>query len=143
MMAGCCMHEHEFWLGKAASDLKSAKILSADADTADNAIYHTQQCAEKALKGYLVFRKQAVTKTHDLEILLKLCIGFDNEFFALKAEASFLKPYGIIFRYPDSRFFPGHEEVLEAIKKSKKVFNFVKDKIGYQGEINLNAFQNK
>jgi HEPN domain-containing protein len=141
-MAGYCMQEHEFWLGKAASDLKSAKTLSNDEDTADNAIYHTQQCAEKALKGYLVFKKQPILKTHDLELLLKLCINFDNEFFALREEAAFLKPYGIIFRYPDSRFFPKQQEVFDAIKKAKKVFNFVKDKIGYQGEINLRIFQN-
>lgn len=137
------MHEHEFWLGKAASDLKSAKMLSTNDETADNAIYHTQQCAEKALKGYLVFKKQPILKTHDLEILLKLCISFDVDFFGLKAESTFLKPYGVLFRYPDSRFFPGLQEVLEAIKKAERVFNFVKDKIGHQGEINLKVFQNK
>lgn len=70
------MHEHEFWLGKAASDLKSARMLSADDDTADNALYHTQQCAEKAIKGYLVFRNQPVLKTHDLEILIKFMYYF-------------------------------------------------------------------
>ena len=41
------------WLAKAASDLISSKKLSKDDDdTLDTAVYHTQQCAEKALKAY-------------------------------------------------------------------------------------------
>ena len=37
----------------------------------DVAIYHCQQAAEKALKGYLAFWDQQPAKTHDLGLLLE------------------------------------------------------------------------
>ena len=37
----------------------------------DIAIYHCQQAAEKALKGYLVHRDKRVEKTHDVGLLLE------------------------------------------------------------------------
>lgn len=46
------MEIHEEWLFKANSDLESAKVLLKN-NLLDTAIYHTQQSAEKALKGYL------------------------------------------------------------------------------------------
>ena len=57
---------HEDWLLKAERDLDTAKVLLENAFH-DTAIYHTQQCAEKALKGYCVYRLQPLIKTHDLE----------------------------------------------------------------------------
>ena len=45
---------HEDWLLKAERDLDTAKVLLENAFH-DTAIYHTQQCAEKALKGYCVY----------------------------------------------------------------------------------------
>ena len=45
------------WLTKAASDLKSARVLgSVDDAPLDTAIYHCQQTAEKAVKAFLVPR---------------------------------------------------------------------------------------
>ena len=47
------MKPYESWLIKAYHDLISAKKLAQDEEPVlDTAIYHTQQCAEKALKGY-------------------------------------------------------------------------------------------
>lgn len=43
------------WLLKAQRDLASAKRLAdGDAPLLDTAIYHCQQAAEKAIKGFLV-----------------------------------------------------------------------------------------
>jgi HEPN domain-containing protein len=56
------------WLIKAHSDLRSARALVALPEPAtDTAIYHCQQAAEKALKGYLAFRDQPLERTHVLE----------------------------------------------------------------------------
>jgi HEPN domain-containing protein len=42
------------WLVKAKHDLQTARIVSATPDgPLDTAIYHCQQAAEKALKGWL------------------------------------------------------------------------------------------
>ena len=47
------------WLTKAQHDLASARVLAASAEPLlDTAIYHCQQAAEKAVKGFLAFRDQ-------------------------------------------------------------------------------------
>jgi HEPN domain-containing protein len=46
------------WLAKAQSDLRSARARAALPEHAtDTAVYHCQQAAEKAIKGYLAFRE--------------------------------------------------------------------------------------
>lgn len=121
---------HDAWLEKALSDLRSAKKLSKDDDeTLDTAAYHTQQCAEKSLKAYLSFKKQAIPRTHDLEKLLELCVHHDVSFKLLLSDALDLLPYATYTRYPDDRFCIDREEVAESIKKASSLFNFVKSKI--------------
>ncbi len=73
------------WLTKAHSDLRSARALAALPDPAtDTAIYHCQQAAEKALKGYLAFRDQPLQRTHDLERLLELAAVLEPDFATLE-----------------------------------------------------------
>ncbi|MEK7329019.1 MAG: HEPN domain-containing protein, partial [Chloroflexota bacterium] len=53
------------WLIKAQHDLATARKLSDGPDPyLDTAIYHCQQAAEKAVKGFLVFRDQRFEKVH-------------------------------------------------------------------------------
>ena len=118
----------ENWLSKASGDLRVSKILLRE-ELLDTAIYHTQQCAEKALKGYLVYHKQAIKKTHDLTNLLEDCINKDSYFYVLEKEAASLNPYATAFRYSDDFMDPEKEEVVDAIEKAKKILNFVKKKI--------------
>ncbi len=124
------MLNHETWLAKSLGDLKSAiKLSKDDNETLDTASYHTQQCAEKALKAYLVYKKQNIPKTHDLERLLLLCSQHDSSFKKLLSDALDLLPYAIYSRYPDDRFYIDREEVLDAIKKATFILNFVRNKI--------------
>lgn len=124
------MKSYEAWLVKAEHDLASAQRLSeGDAPILDTAIYHTQQCAEKALKAYLSFMKRPVEKTHDVEHLVGLCADLDESFNNLLYDAKVLTPYDTAFRYPDFDMEPEKEDVLEAIEKATKVFAFVKDRI--------------
>lgn len=125
------MHNHEAWLIKAQSDLISSKKLFSDTDdrTLDGAVYHTQQCAEKALKAFLVFKQQPIFKTHDLERLIELCSAIDTTFKDLLSAAAILNPYATEFRYPDDLLFPEREEVEEAIKYAESILSFVQKKI--------------
>lgn len=115
------MPGHKDWLHKAASDLKAAKLLLVDDDTLPNAAYNTHQCAEKGLKGYLVFNHRQVHRTHDLELLLKLCAEIHPEFIMLKEDVKFLNPYVTDSRYPDDRFSIDKEEADMAEKKAARV----------------------
>lgn len=118
------------WLIKASGNLKAAKKLIKDDDeTLDLAAYATQQSAEKALKAYLIFKQQPVTKTHDLERLLALCIAHDATFACLRESAEFLSPYATYTRYPDDRFYIDRDEANQAIKHSEMILGFVRKKI--------------
>ncbi len=57
------------WLVRAEQDLKYARlVLPNHSDLFEVALYHCQQCAEKSLKGYLVYlttfdlRKHIISK---------------------------------------------------------------------------------
>lgn len=112
------MPNHEAWLNKSLSDLRSSKKLAKDDDdTLDTAAYHTQQSAEKALKAYLSFKNLPIPRTHDLQKLLELCYQSDSSFKELLSDALDLIPYAVYSRYPDDRFHIDRTEVQESIKK--------------------------
>ena len=118
---------YEEWLLKAQRDLDTAKALLEKAYH-DTAIYHTQQCAEKALKGYCVYRFQPLIKTHDLEKILNICISLESSFQQLDILAISLNGLDVRFRYPDVEFEPEADEVADAIGWSEQIFDFVKTK---------------
>ena len=124
------MKSYEAWLVKAEHDLASARRLSeGDNPILDTAIYHTQQCAEKALKAYLSFMKQPIEKTHDVGLLVELCAAIDESFNRLLNDAKILTPYDTAFRYPDIDMNPDKDDVAEAIEKASKIIAFVKQMI--------------
>jgi HEPN domain-containing protein len=133
---------YEAWLLKAESDLRFAEVgLRQDEPITDGAIYHTQQCAEKALKGFLAFHQSNIKKTHNLIKLIDMCAIIDASFESLLSDARDLMPFGTEFRYPDdfvpiddpSQLFPDVEEVEEAIIKAKHILDFVRSKIKDSG----------
>ena len=116
------------WLQKAENDLDSAKVL-VNNDIFDTAIYHTQQAAEKALKGFLVYKTNSIKRTHDLEVLIDICGEQDKEFYDLVELAEELSPYAVEFRYPAQIPEPEKKDVLEAIEKAAKILELVKRKL--------------
>lgn len=121
------MKPYEAWLVKAEHDLGSArKLIEGDMPFPDTAIYHAQQCAEKALKAYLSYKQQPIQKTHNLSLLIELCSKIDESFMELLSDANELVPYGIAFRYPDIDMEPDKEEVIAAIAKAERILGFTK-----------------
>ena len=129
---------HDAWIIKAKSDLSSAEILIRhDNPATDTAIFHTQQCAEKALKGFLAFKRSKIRKIHNLGELVDQCVVIDATFDALLSDANALTPKETEFRYFDnldeiddlSQLFPTVDEVESAIAKAKRILHFVKAKI--------------
>ncbi|SFV52906.1 hypothetical protein MNB_SV-12-1353 [hydrothermal vent metagenome] len=127
------MTNYEAWIYKAKNDLKSAlKLLDGDDPIMDTAIYHTQQCAEKALKGYLAFQKQPLKKSHDIELLVEICSKIDIEFEKLYEYSENLTPYATAFRYPDIYLEPDYDEVYEAIGMAREILEFVEKKFNWK-----------
>ena len=94
------------------------------------ALFHIQQCAEKALKAYMVFKKNSFTKTHDLGRLVDICMEMDENFETLRFFAAVLTPYETAGRYPSSDFVRLEiKEIEEIIKQSEFILNFVMNRI--------------
>ena len=116
------------WMMKAASDLRSAKILgSAEDAVLDMAIYHCQQTAEKAVKAFLLHRGVTPEKTHDIRRLTLEAATHEARFNELITFAAELTPYAWEFRYPDDLVdtYPTREEFDEAMRQAQAVYDFV------------------
>jgi len=116
------------WLTKAASDLRSARVLgSADDAPLDTAIYHCQQTAEKAVKAFLVSREISPEKTHDIRKLTLEATVHEPRFNEVMDMAVSLTPYAWEFRYPDdlAETYPTREEFDEALQHAQTICDFV------------------
>jgi len=118
------MRAHEHWHVIALEDLDSAKHLFLRSFI--TTLFHVQQCAEKALKSYLVLKNGSVKKTHDLVRLIDMCMEVDKSFEVIRPLAVELTPYETAGRYPDNSFKkPSQERVCNLIEQSEYIFDFV------------------
>ena len=116
------LHQVGQWVEKAEHDLTTAEYMLTllEGCPFDTVCFHAQQCAEKYLKGYLVFRSVDFPKTHDLVILLNLTGGPA----VLKIDLLDVEPLN---RYPVESRYPGEwesftrEEAEEAVKLARKI----------------------
>jgi len=113
------------WIIKAEHDLLSAKTLF-EVGLYDTAMFHTQQCAEKSLKGFLAFHSKPIQKIHNLVVLNEQCKQIELSFGQLQSAVLFLNNRDTGFRYPSEELNPTHEEITQAISFTENVFSFVK-----------------
>ncbi len=123
------------WLKKAENDLKVVQYLVDIEDSPlDIICFHCQQAVEKYLKAYLTWINIRITKTHDLESILNLCISADEDFKALdKDKISELTLYAVTVRYPEEYLEPSFEETKEFLKIALEVKDFVVKKLNEEG----------
>jgi len=127
-MADLQLTKARAWLQTAQSDLESAQLLGSSADPKrDTAVYHCQQAAEKAIKGFLVARGQAFERVHDVERLVALAARLEGGFSQLAVSAAELTPLATAYRYPDETGFlrPTADEFDEALEHAQAIYDFV------------------
>ena len=120
---------HE-WLKYSQNDLISAKHLFNNLypKQTEVACYLSQQSAEKALKGYLIFKDIEPPKTHNLIELCQICINFDNSFSEILNECADLTPYGVAVRYLNELAIDDFIAKL-ATEKAQSIYDFCTGKI--------------
>jgi HEPN domain-containing protein len=120
---------HE-WLRYSGNDLISARHLYEDLypKQTEVACYLSQQCAEKALKGYIFFRDIEPPKTHNLIELCQICMKQDNMFSQIMDACADLTPYGVAVRYPNELSIDD-AIAKSAIDKAQVIFDFCTGKI--------------
>jgi HEPN domain-containing protein len=118
------------WMRHAENDVISARILfeySWPRQT-EIAAWHSQQCAEKALKAFLISRDIEPPKIHDLLRLLVLCRNIENDFSMLKSLCKRLTPFGSEIRYPNE--LAADEAIAEAaMEDAQRIYDFCAVKI--------------
>ena len=109
------------WIQIAEDDFYSAQILNQAVRKPFEIIcYHCAQAVEKYLKGYLTFNEIVPEKTHNLLLLLDLCIGKDIIFEKIRTECSLLNKFTNEIRYPH-RIEIKEEDVIYSIDSADRI----------------------
>lgn len=124
------LQEARDWLVGAERDLLIAERALAEPPVlAEQAAYHAQQAAEKALKGFLAAHDTPIPKSHHLEYLVSLCEPFDSSMTRFLPIARTLSPYATLFRYPGGPLEPEQEDAREAIRLATDQHQYVQGSI--------------
>ncbi|RKX57596.1 MAG: DNA-binding protein [Thermodesulfobacteriota bacterium] len=121
--------EAKRWIEFAGEDLKIAELALKE-KLYNQACFHSQQCVEKILKGFIIFKGKIYPKTHKLvDIISKIGKSpFDN----LKDEIVLLDRFYILTRYPNAlpgtlpEGLPSEKDAIESLEIAKRVFEIAK-----------------
>ena len=114
------------WLEKARRDLRGARKLIEEPDYLfDLAMFHCQQAAEKALKGFLVCHNIRFAKTHDIGALLDLAAQVDGSLQEFLPDARSLTRYSTDIRYPKGMREPEPIDFREAFSLAERIYQRV------------------
>lgn len=117
------------WIDKAEGDYRVASAQWQSAEPVWDAIcFHAEQCAEKYLKAWLVEHDLGFPKTHDLEVLARLCIPSLGEVAGLMDGLAFLTSSAVEVRYPG--MFARRDDAQKCLDASQDVRNLVQAKLG-------------
>jgi HEPN domain-containing protein len=109
------------WLAHARSDLVSARTLHGNPDVLpEQADFHAQQAAEKAVKAVLLARNVEFPYTHDLENLVDEATSHGMAIPAEVARAKELTRYAVETRYPNPEEIT-ESDVADAIRIAEAV----------------------
>jgi HEPN domain-containing protein len=119
----------EEWEHYALEDEEIIKITLQEDGPPNQICLHVQQMAEKYLKGFLAFHKNAPFKTHQLDQLILECAKHDDAFLELKKDAVNLNDFYIEARYPGDipEFYL--QDAQEGYAAAKKIKDFVISKV--------------
>ena len=122
------------WVRYADEDLRLARhALTLSSGSPHRLIaYHAQQCAEKYLKGYLVWNGVDFPYTHNIARLLELCAPAKPWVDTL-SEAEELTPFAITTRYPGDSEEVSRPEALRAIDVAARVREVVRAALATEG----------
>jgi HEPN domain-containing protein len=118
------------WISKAEADYHSAwrDYRARKFPNYDGAGFHSQQCVEKYLKGFLIHCGQPSAWGHDLLAIVEKCVPF---FPALELEKPFLAlltKFAVRYRYPGDSATKA--EAHTAIRAMERLRQLLRDRLG-------------
>lgn len=123
------------WLQKAEEDYAALNKLSGNPEDflffKSTIGFHCQQAIEKYLKAFLVSKSYEFPRTHDLEVLQRMCKN--NDFFELdNIRLDGLTDFAVNNRYPDDFEEPTLDEMRNYIQLVGEIKSLVQSKIKFQ-----------
>ena len=120
------------WLFHANLDFLAAKNLINDERCYNSVAFHCQQCIEKALKGYLLFKKHKLFDGHNLTWLCKQAAVCDQHFQQWIARSSMLNRFYIETRYPaDLPFDIDTDTIDDLMAATSDMLEFITEQIRF------------
>jgi HEPN domain-containing protein len=113
-------------MAKAALDLRAARFeFTAQPPLTADIVFHCQQLAEKALKGFLAWHDVPFRKTHNLVEIGQQCAAIAPSIASLMQRAAYLTEYAWRFRYPSDLEEPPVAEAEEALLVAIEVYEAI------------------
>jgi len=89
------------WLEKADQDFEFALVnLQEKRPFYAQICFHFHQATEKYLKAYIIARELEFLKTHDLSMLLRICLSKDPSFEQSREASEYLNAFYVETLYP-------------------------------------------
>jgi HEPN domain-containing protein len=132
-------NSHKFltWVEFANEDLRIAELAFKLSSNVPYRIiaFHSQQCAEKFLKAFMVYHKIDFPYTHNISTLIELLIPVVDLNKKL-LQAKELSKYAVAVRYPTDYLKISRSEALRTVRIAKRVKIIITDLLIREG-INL------
>jgi HEPN domain-containing protein len=103
--------------------------LAAEPPDPEDALFHCQQAAEKALKAFLTWHDRPFRKTHDLSVVAKQCTEIDPTIQPQADQLDDLTDYAWAFRYPASFVEPSPVDVEAASSLAHQIVEEIKKRL--------------
>jgi HEPN domain-containing protein len=119
------------WMDHSFEDLETAKLLLGADGPLDTAAFHCQQCIEKALKAYMLYKINAHLDGHNLTWLCRQAVKEDKRFSEWLDESAALNRYYIETRYPSDTplaLTRGGVELLYSM--AQRMYGFICSEVG-------------
>jgi HEPN domain-containing protein len=123
------------WLDFALDDIRCARYLFGFGGYEKAVAFHCQQAIEKALKGYILFKRRRHIDGHNLTYLCRQAIKEDQSFSDYLDESARLNRYYIGTRYPsDYPIKLSESEILNVLHMANAMFKHI-SKLIYENKI--------
>ncbi|NCC61352.1 MAG: HEPN domain-containing protein [Verrucomicrobiae bacterium] len=123
--------EVQAWLAKANNDIRGAEVdLAAKPPLVEDALFHCQQAAEKAMKAFLTAHDISFRKTHDLDELAAACEKIDTSLKESLNPARDLTVFAWAFRYPGSDKAPPKSEAHDSLLLARAAVDAIRERLG-------------
>ena len=103
----------------------AGRLLAVTPPDVEGALFHSQQAAEKALKGFLTWHDIAFRQVHELGEIGRQCLQADPTLSDLLQRANSLTKYAVRFRYPGAPYEPALEEAQAAHALAQEVLEAI------------------